>query len=172
MSHRITPLEDPITYQIVVTALPAADNSKPPSYCADVKRDKKGKVVTKPYSPKNLSKDLFLDLQILANVLLAPISPKIYLAGMFMGIAKPIYDWQTKNIVPQPKKLINDTNQNDFGKMSRSNKLSYFVIGMLGPVAVASAIQERYPLFSQAIVGLGGLNFCHQLTQRVIRWIN
>lgn len=159
------------TYQLVITPIPSSDSEPPPNYSADVKYDSKtGKQQSKSYQPKNLSNDLYLILQLTSNILLLPISPTLYLSSAFVGLAKPVFDWKTKNIVTQ--KLSEDANAQDFGKMSRSNKSSYFALGLLFPVAFAHLVKDSLPLFSYAIVGLGSLHFYQTLSQKVLRWIN
>lgn len=163
--------DTPITYQLVATPLPPPDSGPDPKYSADVEYDPKTKKQkTKSYQPKNLSDDLYLILQLTSNILLLPISPTLYLSAACFGIAKPVIDWKTKDIVAQ--KLIQDTNTGDFGKLSRSHKASYFAIGLLFPVAFAHLTKESFPLFSYAIVGIGSLHLYQVLSQRVLRWIN
>ncbi|MCH9634155.1 MAG: hypothetical protein S4CHLAM7_08980 [Chlamydiae bacterium] len=165
MTQPVYSSQDMPTYQIVVTALPAEDNSPPPSYSADVVNDPKKQ---KEYKSKKLSNELFFDFRLGASLLIAKVNPLVYICGAAFGVGKPLCERYFKQIVP--KNLQVDTNQKDFGKLKMEDKLAYVLVGLLGPYFVALSIQNTHPLLSMGIVGFNGYQLWEEITQRLIRW--
>lgn len=159
---------DPIPYQIVITAFPPEDKSKAPSHCADI--DPKAKP-PKPYKPKNLSKDIFLAFKLGSGILFNAVAPTSYFMGVTVGMAGPCLFWKYRNVLPG-KTIQYDTNMKDFGAMGIQNQFYYALFAIGFPLFVASSLSSSAPTLSCAIVGYNGYELASDLTQRFIRWIN
>lgn len=150
------------SYQLVINSIPPTNPL--PSYSADPKK-------AKQHKPKNLSKNLYLNVQILSSFLMYQVNPATFCASALIGAAKPLADHFLYKMKPQ-KDLDTDSNPKDFGKLSAKDKLACASLAFLVPVYVASYTQAEHPLFSIGVTALVTSYSFYDLSQRLVRWIN